>query len=196
MMKVIVVWRGGKRRVDHLDLSLYLYVQTDWRQTPIEKNPPTIRRGDTHELLPCSLGGQDTCRCKLSGQDTGKRWSVCQETSLTESCGPLETPDLGTAKPRYESRCKRASSYNYRKRPSFPGFRSLLVCQRYMRCSTSYHDIEVEDIVVESIRWLLIVYDVRDLYSIHFPKGLRGGSDQAGVSWHFRNEMPSATTFA
>jgi hypothetical protein len=45
------------------------------------------------------------------------------------------------------------------------------------------------------IRWLLIVYDVRDLRSIHFPKELRGGSDHA-ESLGTRNEMPNAITSA
>ena len=35
----------------------------------------------------------------------------------------------------------------------------------------------------------------KDLRSIHFSKDSRGGSDQAGVSWHSRDEMPSATHF-
>lgn len=62
--------------------------------------------------------------------------------------------------------------------------------------SISNQDIEVDRRGYRRLIDFLIVYDVRDLRSIHFPKGLRGGSDHAGLSWHSRDEMPNATIFA
>lgn len=55
MMRVIAVWRVGKRRVDHLDL-LYIYtLKRNSGKPQSKKSTDDPTRADTYELLLCSL---------------------------------------------------------------------------------------------------------------------------------------------